>query len=46
MADQMFANEDQKELMKRFDKFEQEMGEGIHHKYVELVEKLEKELGI
>jgi len=46
MADQMFSNEDQKELIERFDKVEQEMGEGIHHKYVELVEKLEKELGI
>jgi hemerythrin-like domain-containing protein len=47
LADKMLTPQDRKELLKEFEKIEKErIGEGKHHKYMHLVEILEKELKV
>jgi hemerythrin-like domain-containing protein len=47
LADKMLTPQDRKEILKEFEKIEKERTrEGKHHKYMHLVEILEKELKV
>ena len=47
MADQAFSDEDQKDLMARFDRVESnEVGEGTHEKYLRLADDLAERYGV
>lgn len=46
MADQVLSAEDQEALQEKFEAVEAAMGEGLHQRYVALVEGLEAQLGL
>lgn len=46
MADQVLSAADQEELREKFEAVEAAMGEGLHQRYVALVEELEAQLGL
>jgi hemerythrin-like domain-containing protein len=46
MADMHLSEEQQKELLEKFEEVEKKIGEGVHHSFIELVENLEKYFNI
>jgi hemerythrin-like domain-containing protein len=47
MADRILSAEDQRELEQRFEQVEQEvMGPGVHERYHQLLDRMEKEMGL